>query len=298
MTKKNSSNILNARAFTFPALLLWIICSCGVSKQSNIPEWRKGEFDKPAKVLYAEQVYASSGSLLQQFDLLKSDEMLTIRNGFLLLQHFSGKVFEYSGDTTLSVSDAINFTDEDELLRPYDLEFLFNDKRHDSYYRNPGVITDDFSTHQFLYPYERKSETRTNQDICLWWKPLPGQAGNEVTITIRDIFDDVLHTFETDERRLEVPIPANPVKNLLIVQLNQKEGGYHEVGLMITNDASIITPCNAEKSIDLLQVAIKLELDKHFEEAYGFYEKAADTQGHLIYQEIKAKAYLRIINTQ
>lgn len=263
----------NFNSFTLflSVLLFGFMSCCGSNKVSRTTSgnWQK----KPAKVLHAEQAYSSKNSLLHRFDLLKADETLTLKNGYLLLQHFSGEVFEYRGDTTLIVSDAVNFTDEDEPLRPFDLEFLFNDIRRDFYYRNPGVITDDFSTHKFLYPYERKSEIRTNQDICLWWKPLPGQADNEVTITLIDIFDNVLREFETNERRLEVPIPANLQNNLMIIQLNQKEAFYNEVGLKVTDDASIITPCNAEKSIDLFQVAIKMELDKNFEEAYEFYEK-------------------------
>lgn len=296
MTKENTSKYLNVQQAFLLMIFLWFMSSCGLTMVSRTPlvDWQKTYLSRPAMVLYAEKAFKEDGSPLTQFETLKSDELITLNDGFLLIQHFSCRLYEYAGDTTLVASVAVAHSPNEKPVMPLELKFIFNKI---PYKNNPVATTREnrrFPDYFFLYPFNSTFEVNKNELICLWWGRNYHDVSPEVNISIRDLNDKKLTSFRTDEPRIEVPVPKNTSENLLVIELGNEEEYAPEIGVMITENEPKLSPCNASTSIEYLQIATTLEHHRHFREAYEFFERAASASPRPIYEQLKLNALQRL----
>ncbi|MDW3195323.1 MAG: hypothetical protein R8G66_23305 [Cytophagales bacterium] len=254
---------------------------------NNQPE----HLSRPAIVLHATGAFKEDHAPLKRFETLKSDELITLKGGYVLLQHYSGRLFEYVGDTILVAGNAVAHSPNDNQSVPVELKFLFSDI---PYKNTPTASTRIVPDYHYLYPFSSTFEINRDELICLWWERKDTSVSPEVEISIRDFDDNIVSSFRTDHRRIEIPIPENTSKNLFVIDLGHEDEYAGTIGFQVKDKQPGFTPCNASASIEYLQIATTLESKRHFKEAYEFYDRAAKASPQSIYEQFKLKALQRL----
>lgn len=276
----------------YSALMVMITTSCVYNQQlrSNDPE----HLTRPALVLHAKGAYKEDQSPLKQFETLKSDELLTLMDGYVLLQHYSGRLYEYEGDTTLVAAVAVQHTQKDKQTVPTKLDFLFSDFPYKNDQRIPDRANRYTPRYTYLYPFDRSIAINRDEPLCLWWKPQYFESSDEVKVAFKNGYDDELSSFHTYHQRFEVRIPDHITDDLLIIDLGSGALYAPEIGVNVKEQQPEVTPCNATESIELLYIATRLEQNEHYQEAYEFYERAAKASSQPIYEVLKLNALQRL----
>lgn len=263
------------------------------------------EIDYLMSVLHAESAKTTSGSLIKRLEKLKNEDSIALNNGYLLMADNYGNVMEFSGDTLIVpglVSRSFLTTPKN---KQFDTDFIFETKKQFRFHW--GAVTALAPPLRYIYPYypqEGQVQIKADQPTCLWWT---SQFGNSVDsvhrLVIYDVFDTEiinisaqgnqimidLSQFNTMTTQLEFDSNENKELRIYRVYISDVAGNNQAIDDLFLKRVDIgiqVTPCNASKSVEFLQVGVSLERIGRLDEAHEFYKKAVESSDRKIYQDL------------
>lgn len=256
-------------------------------------EFEKSEVKKyPFQVIHATNCLRTTDNSAITDEMLLSTNQLKIKNGHLILVHYSGKFLEFVNDTTINL-ETINsgllrrITNSNNRYRP-NIDFINSDKVH-------GGVSDGVSG---IVPLnDSPMAVDINEEFCLRWT-LRGfnNDPNKFIVTIRNIFNETLQEIETDTKTIIIDLNEY-YENLFIIEIKDKDSTMSsgEIGLKKgKGDFILPTYCEPETSIEALELAFHLER-KYFgrHEALRYYELADELSEQPFYNDQLEKYKLR-----
>ncbi len=271
--------------------LLWlIIFSCRTVTMTYPPLVQETEISFPFESLYAESSYKSNGVLVDGWEIFDWEDTIKLDSGYILLAHYSGKLLEIDGDTTVSIKYLNGLIQLDRPVQKISLKYLLETSgkapwREGHYIQHPGFI-------EFIFPLEQIAEMNIKEPICLiWTSDNPKFQEIEYDIKIKNMFDEILledrvygNIFQLELKRLGRHLE----ESLFIIELEETSNPDHNgtIGIELTKTKDPLNPCLMNSPIDQVQLAIELERKQWISEAYEFYKLAADISDKPIYDDL------------
>lgn len=251
----------------------------------------------PYRVLGGEGIWKNGRIPIEQGEPLRLKDSIELRNGSILIAHYSGKLFEFQGDTTVSISeiDQQLAVEKDNLPNPY-LTVLLSE---DPVFRAPATF------YCVIYPdpinvlyLPTTVEINPSEPACIWIeKTHPSFDISSYHFEIKTIFDDLLYVSHSDTLQFELEIPEDPTGLLILDIVQEGETRRRSYGIKVDPERkrNRPTPCSASTPVELLQVAVGLEFDSRRDHALNYYEKAKNASSWEFYDHLYAMAKLRLI---
>ena len=289
VNKLNSCSIL---LFTFS------LVNIDVSAQDISPHL---QLTFPFKVLAAENGWKNSKIPIDVGEPLRTKDSIELKNGFIVLSHFSGKLFQFQGDTIFHLSNLQKIIAQSSpkhgeayssfLLGTVRVKYKFRASDwSDKLYGSPLEV---------LYPSSPKLAIGTNESLCIWIRGDQSELDKKsYLLEIKNIFDELKYEHVLSDSMFLIPPPEEDT-GLLILELSDKQRPESDnllIGIEIKSNLRYAStnPCTASTSIDYLQVAIELELNRQAKEALTFYEKAKNSSPQPFYQQVYEIAQERL----
>lgn len=250
----------------------------------------------PYRVLGGEQIWKNGRIPILQGEPLRLKDSVELRDGHVLIAHYSGKLFEFHGDTavTLQEIDQQLIGEKDAFPNPY-LTLLLSSEPIP---RKPApffcVIYPD--PYEVIYP-PTTIDINPKEPACIWLeKEIPEFDISSYRFEIKNIFNDGLGVFYSDTLQFELELPPDSTGLLIIEIIETGETNGRSIGLKVDPDQkrNMTTPCSASTPVELLQVAIGLEFERHSQHALNYYNKAKKASTWEFYDHLYEMAKLRL----
>ena len=283
--------------------LLWLILlSCKTVRIINPPKVQEIDIVFPFESLYAESSYKSSGVLVEGWENFDWEDTIVLDSGYILLAHYTGRLIEIEGDTTVSIKYLSGLIQLDRPVQKVSLKYLLETSgeapwREGQYIQHPGFI-------EFIFPLEQITEMNIKEPICLiWTSDNPKFQEIEYNIKIKNMFDEILlkdkvygNVFQLELKRLGRHLE----ESLFIIELEETSNPDHNatIGIKLSKTKESLNPCLMNSPIDQLQLAIELERKQWISEAYEYFQLAAELGDRSVYDLLleKFKKRNRILN--
>ena len=191
----------------------------------------------PFQVVYAENAELDNGlTTVSKYDYIKKDSQIRLDSGFLILMHHSEKLFEFSGDTLVSIESVLlgmsQYLKESSIDRP-DI-YYFSKYRPKKFTNYISCCNPDYFSFYGFNVCPQPIQIGTNQSILLHWESGDQRDGGEYLLIIRNIYDDILQR----EKLVEPFFLLDPGKfgiqdkRLLIVQVEDVDDSDKSSGLL------------------------------------------------------------------
>lgn len=250
----------------------------------------------PYRVLKGEHIWKNGRIPILQGEPLRLKDSVELKDGHLMIAHYSGKLFEFHGDTTVTLReiDQQLIGEKDALPNPY-LTFLLSNEPIPS-------APSPFICVIYPYPYEviyppTTIDINPNEPACIWLeKEISEFDVSSYRFEIKNIFNDSLGVFHSDSLQFELELPQDSTGLLIIEIIEAGETSGRSLGLKVDPERkrTIPTPCSASTPVELLQVAVGLEFDKRKQHALNYYEKAKKASTWEFYDHLYEMAKLRL----
>ncbi len=250
------------------------------------------EIKIPFRVVYHESTYLASGIPVTKHEPLEWTDSITLKNGFVILAHYSGNLKEISGDTVISINKLSKSISADSTKNAMiDISFLYSTSSyHPDYYRNSVVEHPPHIT--WVFPYLTKEPNKVgDSSLCLWWRSAYPKNHTEIEYTLRisDVFNKELHTSNILGNRATIDLSKIFKSNKFVViglhESSDKNRKARFLGIQLV-DETILDPCQANSSIKYLQLGIVLERNRDFNEAMDYFKLAAENSDRPIYSKL------------
>jgi len=308
--RKTTNNIIVRSAIWL--LLLPMLYGCArqsMSTVANLPFAFKASIDVveyPFQVVYADGVFKEDGQPVDTLSLLKWDNHITLTSGYLIIAHYLGEFFEYSGDTTVLINQLISteygFFEPLMQGRPR-IENLYSKKAFHNIYdqQYSGAVVRSthsgyFIDYVLLSPYENKYAITKGEKFCLWWQEIR-EVKEDLSFKLKlvNIFDEVLDTLQTKEHQIELDFENyDNVSNLYLIQNkgisaeNTASDWYSakEIAIEVVEEPTTYIPngCRELSALKNLELGFYLENNGYPEKAAISYERSTQLSDKKIYQ--------------
>jgi len=241
-------------------------------------------------------------SPLLRFHLVEEKDIVTLRDGYLLLMNSMGEFFEFSGDTTILVNDLIanqNYVDAPK-YRELNIRSLFG--KAPIYLRGAtagmGCTSGIDIIFNVLPGYDNKFELPFGEKHCLWW----GHMGKLPTvekykITIRNLYDEVIDEIWTNNRMIELELDQYKAKgDLYVLQVIVDDGKEpseactsKQIAFILKENPTCFIPnaCGEMIAVKALEIACHVEMNGNIKLAGDYYRTAVSLSEHKeVYREI------------
>ncbi len=244
----------------------------------------------PFKLIYGESVFKSSTVPVSQMEPLRPIDFLELKDGYAILAHHAGQLFEFEGDTIIRMDQLINAVYYES--RRIDYNLLFQTSWKQSF---RGTMLEGYTTVcgpaiSWISPSHMTTSLNPEQPICLWWgQNYQTSTSPKFRVELVNIFNELLLSHETTDSIFQVPVNKldTLTKNLLIARVmdnNNDEISSNEIAFELLDIPKYPSPCNASSPVELLQVAMNLEDNYYYDEALIFYQKAASSSKREIFK--------------
>jgi hypothetical protein len=246
--------------------------------------------NEPFQVLTADSAMIGSKQL-RRYDLLNLSDVITLRSGFVILVHYSGKFLEFQGDTTISVmslneSIELTFKLENIGMRP-DFSFLFF-KDYE-----PTAVIDGMGRYpiHFTNPGPQITVVDAN-NFCLSWTAVE-MENVEYILTIQNIFAEQIAEFSSKDTVIQFN-PASYNESTLVAQVSVSGHPTYQSnpqGIKYGETINFVSPnqCSIKNSVEALETAYHME--RYYYLAYDarrYYQLAVDLSDQPAYSEFLA----------
>jgi hypothetical protein len=280
----------------FLAILLFFFSTVGFAQRA-----KRTTVDYPFQVVYAEKAKLADGNtILDRFDYVKGDAEIKLDSGFLILMHHSGQLFEFRGDTLISVSNLSSempdYQKATSEMRP-DILIFSEDQ---NFQGSVGGATRCYGGYYYFIGFSHPiMKINENQPIWLHWKSdwyhWTLEDKNEMldyTVTVRNIYDELLDKQVIKEAKFFLdPTKYTPRPELLVVQVvnNKNEDQFSEtIGIYPERNTSVYIP-NWERlstPIDYLNAWYFLTVRDDYLHARDHLNQAVKLSDHHFYKKL------------
>lgn len=256
--------------------------------------------DFPFQVIHSENAYIQNDREIgEKLGLIDANDTITLINGHLMMVHYLGEFFEFSGNKTIVISDLLYKSYgilTSKVKARLNIARLFDTNR--IYNFTGAVIREPSPAIEFLMqnPEENILFVQKDKEICLRWK---GAAGNtfspdqEYQVVFKNIFDEVIHTETVSNFSFQLKKLDNEYASHLILYqvqaLDEYGSGSLECAINFTEEPNYYYPATCDVSgsaIKSLETAFFLENSGSPGEAEKYYRQAAELSEYKIYEEL------------
>lgn len=250
--------------------------------------------------MHAERTHKVGDSVqLTQLQLLFSNDLVNLENsGYLLMAHFTGKFFEFEGDTIIDISELAERTSQELNINPNavehrtDIQLLFQDERKFDYY--PGAVSRSVNYPMaIITPVTRTAEiSATTPEICISWDYSMNSKPESFEIQIQNIFDESLDILSTEKPELTLNFSQYEYEvGLYILKIydskNPEIVDAPEIGIKVGNEHYFIPQtCNLNTAGKALEMAYYLEANRYYFDASEYYDRASELSERPIFTEL------------
>ena len=255
--------------------------------------------DKPFQVVHAERTHKVGDAVqVTRLQHLFSNDLVKLENsGYLLMAHFTGKFFEFEGDTTIDISELAERASQELNINPNavehrtDIQLLFQDKRKYDYY--PRAVSRCLSYPMaMITPVTNTVEiSATTPEICISWEYSVNPKPELFEVQIQNIFDETLDTFSTENAELTLSFSQYEydvgLYILKIYDSKNPEIDAPDIGIKVGNEHYFIPQtCNLNTAGKALEMAYYLETNRYYFDATEYYERASELSERPIFTEL------------
>ncbi len=246
----------------------------------------------PFKIVHANAVFDKYDWPVKSNDTFRLKDSLTIKNGSLMLAHYSGQLFEFNSDTILSLQKLANSLTYDRYS--YEKQFfeILNDtvpQKRMTINRDLGMICRPVRKIEVIYPKSNKVNIPQNTTVFIQWFAIE-EDNQEIDyrLTISNIFDETLESFvvhgnETKINFNELSTKHDDIFFVISISFLDGRAGKNTIAYEITEELNSDSEFSYETSIKSLQHAASLEAAENYLEAHEYYKKATKLSTNDIY---------------
>ena len=250
--------------------------------------------DYPFQVVYAENAKLDNGfTIVGKYDYIKKDSQIQLDSGFLILMHHSEKLFEFSGDTLVSIESVLRGMPEYLKGIPGERPNIFYFSKYQNTYNGNGGSTQCVgNTYLFDGIYNGSTRINVNQPLTLHWTSLNENEIHDYTIFIRNIYDVLLDSIVLSEPKFDVnPSKYFPTPSLLVVQVisNTNPGDFTEIiGIYVDENGWAYIPVwdELKQPIDYLQAWYHTTTRGDFMKAREYLDQLNVNANHPFYRNL------------
>jgi len=224
----------------------------------------------PFQILLAKGAY-NKNKEVNTLDHFKRSDRVEVTSGKLIMVHYSGRFFEFEGDTSISIANlemAIN-TIPKNYFRP-DINILYSRK-----FSSSLIIEGNYPI-KLVSPHRNMLEV-LNQNLCISWI---SENDSQYTVEIKNAFSELIKTYNSDSKSLSIDL-REIGERLIIVRVRDKNSPNimsREYGVRIVDGPIGISnnTCIIESPYQALMIGFYLEQNLKFDEAHNFYLQATE----------------------
>ena len=241
--------------------------------------------------LLAAHNVTSSERTLQNLDYVDANDTLSINNGYLILKSNSGKLYEFSGDTTIFIKDVVTYSPRSSRGRFSDISYLRTSQPPKDLKPSSGIF---IHPTEIVFPFfdQPKIEVSKLTEFCIFWLPRKRpESVIKYNVVLRNMYGQVFEKFETNDHFIEI----NPTRydtltyNTMIINVESSVDNIfsREIALVIVDSNEInATTCDL-RAIDMLEQGLIWEFSRNYPEiSYQFFELAAELSDLPIYDSL------------
>ncbi len=292
-----------AALLTFNGCIVYYPSADNLTKVSDSNSGEVGDF-KHFQVVHAELCHKNGLEIhLKSLEMLSLGDVIQVEDdGYLILLHASGEMFEYVGRNEISIGhlarriSTTNKVPIEDFSWVLNAEYLFNESAPNRALTPRGTVarSRDFSL-EVLLP-EIFELSPVNPSVCVRW--IDGsERSTPYIIRIKNIYDEVLDEFEIVNQEIFVDFSNyyyDPQIYIISIRDNKDEQFGLEIGVKVRSMSRYIpSGCDLKYPCEALEMAFFIEGIGLGEFAEPYYKLAADLSNRGIYQELLRKYHLR-----
>jgi len=245
-------------------------------------------------VLYSDVAISAIGDTLKAGDYLAQEDEFTIRNGILILNHYSGVLLEVDKRGTYSIkelNEQVPKMPEDMNLGFY--RFLLGEPVDRMLIEFPtgAVPHSGPPPYEIIFPFNQNLVYPIDQKLCVEWKELEKSDTAGYEIALLNIFDEPIDKIHTEKTLVEHDISTyKPDADYLIIHIigpgQFADRTRFGIKLSPSGKYSFVTPCSATRPIEWLQLAAGFYLNKEYEAASKYARLALKYSEHRAYRKL------------
>jgi hypothetical protein len=279
-------------------ILALVLSSCLAKKYA--PTLSAAEIDQakkyPFEVLYAESCRTTKGGTLSGWSELHREDTIELLNGYLLLAHFSGEIFEFEGDTTLSIASLQQPMDTVGYKEIFNSRFLVDSSANIDLSQYP-IFSHNYNSIYYSTPLPFPIVLDPNESVCLVWvNNRPDFQSIRYRLRVTNVYSEAVLERMIDGTSAHLDFgklkeETSPDQDLFIVELSEFSDPNRkaaDLGFRLKKGAPPVNTCVEDAPIEHLRRAVFLERKGQEETSLFEYIAAAELSERSVYKLLLA----------